>query len=255
VIISTKFGIVPAKQTLWKKVAKPVARTLMRRVPDLAKQFRAQAASQFQPGQFSTVTLRDSVATSLRKLRTDYLDVLFLHGASLEAIHDEELLSAMEELVLAGKVRVIGVSAELSVAAAALGLPGVQAIQFPCHADNGFAQPLSGSSGLRHVLSFANHPFGGVQGVASLQAKLSAIADQPEFPHALQEKLLAGDCASLTADVILSCALTRSDLVLATMMKLPHLQANAAAVSQSRFEPAEIMHLRSWFEERPECSA
>ena len=246
VVLSTKFGILPAKQALWKQWAKPVARLALGLMPGLRKSIRSQVAAEFQPDQFTVATLEMSVATSLKRLRTDYLDVLFMHQATLEAVKDEELLRAMQNLVKSGKVRVVGVSADLPIAAAALENPSVQAIQFACHVGNSFAGSLEELPGFRRVLRFGNHPFGGVQGASGIEARLSASIGAHGLPQALREKLATGDRDSLVGDMILNCALTASDVVLATMMKPHHLRANAAAISQSRFESSEVLSLRTW---------
>ena len=245
VVISTKFGIVPTSQPLWKQMAKPLARTAMRALPGLRKTIRGQVAAQFQPGQFTVATLTTSVETSLKKLQTDYLDILLMHEASLEAIHDDDLLAAMEKLRHSGKVRVIGVSAEPSIAAAAAGNPNIGAIQFPCHVGNAFANQVTQNVSRASLLRIANHPFGGATGAAEVHSRLASLASRDDLPEPLRAKLTqARD--GLLADIVLNSVLSSgSDVVLATMMKPAHLHVNAAAVSNSRFEQAELAEIRA----------
>lgn len=60
---------------------------------------------------FSAATLRDSVASSLRALRTDYLDILFLHEPELREIEESDgLFEEMAKMKKAGAIRHAGVS-------------------------------------------------------------------------------------------------------------------------------------------------
>src|ERR1700761_3804826 len=80
VILCTKFGILPVARN-WKQMMKPVARAAVRLVPSLRQAAQRQASNQFNANQFSVATLTSSFETSLRQLRTDYVDFLFLHEA------------------------------------------------------------------------------------------------------------------------------------------------------------------------------
>ena len=54
--------------------------------------------------------IRSELDASLRRLRTDYVDVLFLHTWSRAWAHEEDWFATMAELKAAGKVRAIGIS-------------------------------------------------------------------------------------------------------------------------------------------------
>jgi diketogulonate reductase-like aldo/keto reductase len=67
----------------------------------------------YDPGAPAEKQVRQSFASSLEHLRTDYLDSYVLHGPSSArglTAHDLEAWGAMEELQLAGKTRFIGAS-------------------------------------------------------------------------------------------------------------------------------------------------
>ena len=80
IVLCTKFGILPGNPGGWKNKVKPLARAVLKVVPQLRGAVRKQAADQFTPGQFSVATLRSSFETSLRELKTDYVDILLMHG-------------------------------------------------------------------------------------------------------------------------------------------------------------------------------
>jgi aryl-alcohol dehydrogenase-like predicted oxidoreductase len=62
---------------------------------------------------FSAAQARASAESSLRRLGTDYVDVLYLHEPRLELLGDPEpLIRALEALKVAGKVRYFGLSGD-----------------------------------------------------------------------------------------------------------------------------------------------
>lgn len=247
-ILATKFGILPSAQPLWKRVAKPVVRGLLSIAPGARGVVRRKTAGEFVPGQFTISILEQSLHESLRRLRTDYVDLLFMHAAPAGVLADGELLGALARLVSAGKVRVAGISCEPDVAALALrqNPPALHAIQFPC---NIFDLSAAGSlddpenSGWAKM---ANHPFGGAARVQRCREILKEIAASSETPVELRNKLGRVDDAIL-ADVVLNLILqgTGIHVVIPAMMKLTHLRQNVTAIANSRFEPGEIEWLQS----------
>ena len=133
VVLCTKFGILPGNPGGWKNKVKPLARAVLSVVPQLRGMVRKHAADQFVPGQFSVATLRSSFETSLRELKTDYVDILLMHGPPASVLQDEDMLEELRRLVDTGKVRVAGVSAEGEVIRTVFGKhsPVLQAAQFP----------------------------------------------------------------------------------------------------------------------------
>jgi aryl-alcohol dehydrogenase-like predicted oxidoreductase len=115
VVLCTKFGILPVQQGGWKQRLKPVARGALRLFPGLRKTMQRQVGDQFVSGQFTVETLQTSFETSLRELKTEYVDMLLLHAAPATVLKQDDLLEAMGRLVESGKVRMAGISGELPV--------------------------------------------------------------------------------------------------------------------------------------------
>ena len=66
---------------------------------------------QLEPGHLWTADrVRRNVEQSLRRLRTDHVDLLQMHNPSVEDVEREELVQVLEEIRQAGKTRFIGVS-------------------------------------------------------------------------------------------------------------------------------------------------
>jgi aryl-alcohol dehydrogenase-like predicted oxidoreductase len=71
------------------------------------------------------------VDQSLAKLRTDYIDLLQIHSASLDVLERGETLGAMQEAQRAGKVRHLGMTGGVAECVRALEIGGYETVQFP----------------------------------------------------------------------------------------------------------------------------
>ena len=246
-LVSTKFGILPAKTNFLKETVKPLARKVLQIVPGARKIVQKQIGAQFSANHFSVAALRESLETSLRKLRTDYVDFLFMHSAPAAVLEQGDLLEELQKMVDAGKVRRFGISAEPGVIEVALAasVPGLQSFQFPYNVfDLGIARSFAGCG--NDLVAVANHPFGGVRRVVESKARLAAIAAGDFSPRDLREKLRMVDDEVL-ADVVLN-AITSStgiQVVIPSMMQVKHLRTNVAVMEKSRFSCDELAWIRS----------
>jgi aryl-alcohol dehydrogenase-like predicted oxidoreductase len=246
VLLSTKFGIRPTRASPLKRALKPLARSLLRLAPSARRTMQQQLASLSSTGHFSVAALHESLHQSLRALRTDYVDFLFLHEAPVSVLQQDDLFAALQQLVVAGKIRRFGIASQPEVIEAAIAarVPGLKTVQFPCNLFNlRLAEKWHGADS--DVLAIANHPFGGAAGIAAGKALLTRLASAPETPTTRREKLIPTDDAVL-ADVLLN-TITRDtgvQLVVPSMLRLDHLRANIAAMERSRFSSEEIRWLR-----------
>jgi aryl-alcohol dehydrogenase-like predicted oxidoreductase len=247
VIISTKFGIVPAPANPLKQFAKPIARTALKVFPALRRTLQGHVAAQFSANHFTVDAMRSSVETSLRNLQTGYIDLLFLHLPPVTVLHHDDLFSALEQLHIEGKVLRYGIAADPPIALAALAaaIPGLQTIEFPC---NLFDLSLANHPALHNpnIVAIANHPFGGPQRVAESKTLIHRLAHDPTLPPSLHQKLHKVDDATL-ADLVLNLITVNTGIkvVVPSMLTLAHLQTNIAALQQSRFTPSELQWFRN----------
>jgi aryl-alcohol dehydrogenase-like predicted oxidoreductase len=244
VVICTKFGILPAAHG-WKQAIKPLARNVLKVFPGLRKTAQRQAGTLFTAGQFSVDVLRTSFETSLRQLKTDYVDILLMHAAPLSVLAQDDLLDAMHRLVEEGKVRMAGISGELEVIQATLAQrPAVlKTAQFACNMHHFDFLSQTRDTGLFLV---ANHPFGGPSGIANCRLRITALRTSPTISVELREKLNASD-PSLMPEVVLNAILIGTGIgsVIPAMMQVKHLHSNCRAVTECRFTPQEIEQLRT----------
>lgn len=86
-----------------------------------------------KPPDFSPDSILSSLEDSLRRLRTDYVDVLMLHSPPIDVLRRVEIFSALEVLVASGKIRAWGISikspADAFIVLNQLGLPEIPVFQ------------------------------------------------------------------------------------------------------------------------------
>jgi aryl-alcohol dehydrogenase-like predicted oxidoreductase len=129
-IIATKAGYcLPGRRKLagqLKPILRPVIQALGLRRDRLPAAARGEIAQNFDPSYLSR-----ALEASLRRLRTDYVDLFQLHSPPLEVIERGEWEATMEKLKRDGKIRYYGVACDsLEVAFAALRFQGVSSLQF-----------------------------------------------------------------------------------------------------------------------------
>jgi aryl-alcohol dehydrogenase-like predicted oxidoreductase len=130
VIIASKVGYrLPAQRRLaarLKPLLRPLVQTLRIRRAQVPPSVRGELAQEFSPNY-----LRRSVEMSLRRLRTDYLDLLQLHSPPAGVIERGEWEPALERMKRDGKIRYYGVaSTGVEAGLAALSFSGVSSLQF-----------------------------------------------------------------------------------------------------------------------------
>ncbi len=108
VILATKVGILPVKRDLATR-AKGKAASALRKfaplkavVPDLVQH------PEF--GVFDRKRMQESLETSLRLLRTDYVDLLLLHECTLDNVRSDDVQTFLSAVVRDGKARMVGVA-------------------------------------------------------------------------------------------------------------------------------------------------
>jgi aryl-alcohol dehydrogenase-like predicted oxidoreductase len=130
VIIATKVGYcLPGRRKLaarLKPLLRPVIKLLGLRRDRLPAGARGALTQDFSPPY-----IRKAVEASLRRLRTDYVDLLQLHSPPTEVIERGEWERPLEDLKRAGRVRHYGIAVDtVDAGLAALRFPGVSSVQF-----------------------------------------------------------------------------------------------------------------------------
>lgn len=114
VTITTKFGL----RSTWLAAVlapwQPLLRRLVRRSSGLRQSARARGGMLLHSPEYSTAALQRSLHDSLRRLRTDYVDLLLLHELSPACSVPDDLLDALGRLRDSGKIRAYGITTDLA---------------------------------------------------------------------------------------------------------------------------------------------
>jgi aryl-alcohol dehydrogenase-like predicted oxidoreductase len=127
-IIATKGGQYFSTKQKLLTLLKPAIR-LAANVPAIRQRIAKERGGTL-PRNFSKDYIALAVISSLRRLRTDYLDIFYLHGPTDEAFVDDDLFDFLDGLESAGKIRTWGVSCDTAHSVElALAQPRVKLIQ------------------------------------------------------------------------------------------------------------------------------
>jgi aryl-alcohol dehydrogenase-like predicted oxidoreductase len=129
VVIATKAGyVLPARRQLIARI-KPLVRPLIKAIG--LRRDKLPAAVRGTITQFFTPSyLKRALDSSLKRLGTDYVDLLQLHSPPRSVIERGEWLGALQDLKRAGKIRYYGLSCDaVDAAQAALRTPGISSLQ------------------------------------------------------------------------------------------------------------------------------
>lgn len=131
VILATKGGYCLPAQRRWVARVKPLVRPIIRAL-GLRRERLPAGVSGALSQDFSPGYLRAAVEGSLRRLRTDCIDLYQLHSPPASVIQSGEFVDVMEELRQQGKIRFWGIAADTAQdAALALQYPQVASLQVP----------------------------------------------------------------------------------------------------------------------------
>jgi len=117
VTITTKFGLSPPQHRAFIAAARGIARPLVKLVPGARRRLALAAGTLVSRARFTPEELVSSLERSLAALRTDHIDVLLLHEATVDDL-DDELLGALERSRRAGKIASFGIGREAASTAA-----------------------------------------------------------------------------------------------------------------------------------------
>ena len=129
VVIASKVGYcLPTRRQLVSKV-KPLLKPVVRRL-GITRRSLPSGASGALSQDFTPAYIVQAVEGSLRRLRTDYLDLYQLHSPPAKVLERDDFLAPLGKLQREGKIRAFGVSCETTAdALTCLRYPGIASLQ------------------------------------------------------------------------------------------------------------------------------
>jgi aryl-alcohol dehydrogenase-like predicted oxidoreductase len=115
VIVATKFGIESQRAIGYLASLQSPVRWLFKKFPSVRAMAARRVVQQSSgPKRFTPESARMSLETSLRKLRSDYVDFFFLHEPTEQDWVSDDLSQCLEDLKKEGKIRAFGISVAAS---------------------------------------------------------------------------------------------------------------------------------------------
>jgi aryl-alcohol dehydrogenase-like predicted oxidoreductase len=221
VFVCTKVGMRPANTPVAMRLLTPMSRVVFATFPALRKQ-----ASKVRPKPFkvplSAELIRTSVEESLRRLRTDYVDVLALHRPDVEEVVREDIILAVERVIQDGKARAISIAGGLEAGMKALdeSLPYrlVQIANNPLEPN--LEKLKQGARASRTFVTFGTF--------SSLDPLVARIDGQKQILNALHEVGYRGSLTEMAAAFIVDYAFATNSagVTLFSMLQKEHLDFN-----------------------------
>ncbi len=106
--VATKFGIQPQPLGLAKRAARPLVRLARRVLPGADALVRRGSGSMLVAGHYSLADARTSLEISLRELRLDAIDLLFVHECRRAEPVQDDVIAWLEQLKTQGIIRAWG---------------------------------------------------------------------------------------------------------------------------------------------------
>jgi aryl-alcohol dehydrogenase-like predicted oxidoreductase len=229
VVVATKFGILPPRPNLLRTVARPVVRGAMRLTARtglsaadrvLRRGIARGAGLSPQRGYFTPALARESLHTSLRALRRDRVDLLWLHECSPTDLTDE-LRSTLDRFVSDGTVGQYGPATDPESCRMLLTVhPHIPIAQLP---HNVLSDGLSASGG-RPVVTHSI--FGSPEDRSRLRVAMDRDVTRDRDPDRFALKY--------------ALAVNRTGVVILGMSDPRHIAVNAAIASEPPDESALV---------------
>ena len=222
VIIATKAGFCLSDSGKLAAKLKPLIRPLLSAVKPLRQSVAQARGNQIQQD-FSGDYLVQSVERSLKRLKTDYIDLFQLHEPPADAILDESILTALESLKKQGKIRFYGVAcSNAEDALLSLQHAGYASVQVEINLYNQSAVDLLlPQAQAQKVGVIARQPF--ASGKLFQQLKSKAISSEATDIEITKERLIQAAFQSVLRFKAVSTVVTG-------MRSQTHLSHNLAAL-------------------------
>ena len=232
-IISTKVGYRFNIGNGWMRAVKPIARSIVRRIPGLGSTVRRVRSTVAQQD-FSPAYVRDSLHASLRRLQTDYVDLYLLHNPAPDVLINPKVIDTFNDLVKSGKVRHAGISCERAVDALQfVALKPTSVLQLKVHiADQEACDRVLPKIQSENVGIIAREVFG-----------RGLIDSPPPKLNALFKRI-----GLSSRHIALGFALSQPgvDTALVGMSRVEHVLFNCAIFESPNLSPEYLAELNAW---------
>jgi hypothetical protein len=214
VIITSKFGILPPRIP-FKPLVIWSLRNFRKALPAARQSLVKAGQNALAKTQFTPQLAESSLHTSLRELKTDYIDLFLLHESSFSDCLRDDIRAVLEKAIDKGQIRAWGATlSERSCLRQQLGSAApVAAVQFPFGQDATYEQALKAGTGIQIVYSVLNYyKSRGLLGQSNALTELKSDFPGLDFINTLPELFMYLAFCQLRAGVMLSSMTTPGNI-------------------------------------------
>jgi aryl-alcohol dehydrogenase-like predicted oxidoreductase len=240
ITIATKFGIRASRSAAALRWIKPALRQVASLFPQVRGALRAASARHLVAGHYAPSEARRSFEESLRQLKTDYADILFIHDCSPADALSDELLYYLQSLLQAGRIRAWGIATRAEYMAPVWARLPVKPMVMQCAQD--LLHPACGATIRNGMAQTIFHsPFG----ASGAKNQLLLLLKLPLFASPLREIAPRLSGPDGVARLLLEGALFQAEgsPVLCSMFNPAHIRANVDALENPWFTPSQLSAL------------
>ncbi len=240
ITIATKFGIRASGTARGLRWLKPAIRQIANHLPYARAALHSVSGKSLSAGHYELAEARRSFEHSLKQLKTDYADILFIHDCSPADELSGELLDYLQNLVRTGHIRAWGIATRpdwiAPVCAKLLVQPMIiQCAQDILHAARTAAHRNGAMPAIFHspfAATGAIEELRRLLGRESLPQPLIDIAPRLASPDGIARLLIEG-----------ALFLAGAHPVLCSMFRPSHILANFEAMERPWFTPTQLAAL------------
>jgi aryl-alcohol dehydrogenase-like predicted oxidoreductase len=240
ITIATKFGIRASRTAGALRWIKPALRQMASQFPQMRGALRAASSRHLAAGHYTLSEARHSFEESLRQLKTDYADILFIHDCSPADELSDELLRYLQSLLQAGRIRAWGIATRAEWIAPISAKLSVKPMVMQCGQD--LLRPACGANFRNGMAQTIFHsPFG----ASDAKIQLQRLLEQSPFADSLTDTAPRLSAPEGMARLLLEGALFQADgsPVLCSMFNPAHIRANVDALENPWFTPSQLSAL------------
>jgi aryl-alcohol dehydrogenase-like predicted oxidoreductase len=185
VVIVTKAGQRFAETDRAVMLAKRPLRHAVRLLPGLRAAL-AERRAHALPRDYRAQYIQRGIEASLRRLRTDTIDIFLLHSPTVDDVRRGLAFEMLDDLARSGAIRVWGVSCDdVDTLEAALQVPSVRVVQVPLRLAAGDAAPSLAAAAGRGVGILVRELFAAIEPASDLrEARRRAVVAALSIPGA-----------------------------------------------------------------------
>ena len=230
--VCTKVGLSRSGYDPLLRTIGAIVRPVVNRFGALRRGLRKVNSNQNQTIDLTPELIKTSIDASLKRLRTDYIDVFALHDPAPRDVERDDVLEALQNILDSGKARYVSVAGESDAIRSAIRVENsYQFLQFADDPENSILEEVK--SKLTEEKAIITHSILGIGGAK--EGIVRRLKSDDTLFSRLKEAGYDGAVENVAANLLMDRALASNSkgIVLSSMFSGRHLETNVKRVDHS----------------------